>query len=79
MFADEKVVVTQPAAGEFKCFTAVCTHTGCLVNKVTSDGIECPCHGSLYSSEDGSVISGPAPSALDAVDITVAGDSISLA
>lgn len=79
VFEDEKVVVTQPAAGDFKCFTAVCTHTGCLVTEVTSDGIKCPCHGSMFSAEDGSVISGPAPAPLDAVEITVDGDQISLA
>ena len=31
IFADEKVVVTQPTEGDFKCFTAICTHQGCLV------------------------------------------------
>ena len=28
VFADEEVVVTQPTAGEFQVFTAVCTHSG---------------------------------------------------
>jgi nitrite reductase/ring-hydroxylating ferredoxin subunit len=34
VFRDQKVVVTQPEPGEFKAFTAVCTHQGCLVDSV---------------------------------------------
>ena len=34
VFADQEVVVTQPAEGDFKAFTAVCTHQGCVVGKV---------------------------------------------
>jgi nitrite reductase/ring-hydroxylating ferredoxin subunit len=35
IFPDEEVVVTQPEPGEFKAFTAVCTHQKCLVTSVT--------------------------------------------
>jgi Rieske Fe-S protein len=34
VFKDEKVVVTQPEAGTFEAFTAVCTHQGCIVKEV---------------------------------------------
>jgi Rieske Fe-S protein len=34
VFRDQKVVVTQPKPGDFKAFTAVCTHQGCLVDSV---------------------------------------------
>jgi Rieske Fe-S protein len=78
VFARQKVVVTQPAAGEFKAFTATCTHQSCTVSKVENNTISCPCHGSEYSAQDGSVTSGPAPRALAAKDIQVEGDSISL-
>jgi Rieske Fe-S protein len=78
IFADEKVVVTQPAAGEFKCFTAVCTHQGCVVSSVEDGSINCACHGSRFSIADGSVEAGPAPSPLSEVPISVQGKSISL-
>lgn len=73
---DEKVVITQPAEGEFKAFTAVCTHKQCLVAEVKDGTITCPCHGSMYSAEDGSVTGGPAPAPLAEVPITVEGDQI---
>ncbi len=85
IFTDEQVVVTQPTEGDFKAFTAVCTHQGCLVGQVADGTIQCPCHGSEFSIEDGSNVVGPSGSeagsvgALAAVDITVDGDSISLA
>lgn len=70
-----KTVVTQPTAGEFKAFSAVCTHSGCLVNKVADGTIDCPCHGSKFSL-DGQVVNGPAKKPLEPVNITVQGESI---
>ncbi|MFI2373956.1 Rieske (2Fe-2S) protein [Streptomyces sp. NPDC018964] len=79
VFADRKVVVTQPTAGEFKAFSATCTHQGCAVKSVADGVINCPCHNSNFSISDGSVQSGPATKPLPAVEITVSGDSITLA
>ncbi|RSN45682.1 Rieske (2Fe-2S) protein [Streptomyces sp. WAC 04229] len=79
VFADQKVVVTQPSAGEFKAFSATCTHQGCAVKSVSDGVINCPCHNSNFSITDGSVQSGPALKPLPAVQITVSGDSIQLA
>ncbi|MFB6842405.1 Rieske (2Fe-2S) protein [Streptomyces sp. NPDC056361] len=79
VFTEEKVVVTQPEAGEFKAFSAVCTHQGCLVNKVADGTIDCPCHGSKYRIADGSVAAGPAPRPLPAEQIIVSGETITLA
>ena len=62
---DSSVVVTQPAEGEFKAFTAICTHQNCPVTDVTDGKIHCNCHQSFYSIDDGSVISGPAPAPLE--------------
>jgi Rieske Fe-S protein len=78
IFADQKVVVTQPKKGTFKCFTAICTHAGCTVGEVKGGTINCPCHGSQFKIADGSVADGPAPKPLAPVNIAVDGDSIRL-
>ncbi|MFF3486699.1 Rieske (2Fe-2S) protein [Streptomyces sp. NPDC002701] len=79
VFADEGVVVTQPAAGEFKAFSTVCPHQKQRVNSVDNGLITCPAHGSQFSVTDGGVKKGPATSGLTAAKITVTGDSITLA
>ncbi|MFC8986521.1 Rieske (2Fe-2S) protein [Streptomyces sp. SID9913] len=73
---DEKIVVTQPTAGEFKAFSAVCTHQHCLVSTVADGTIDCPCHGSRFRITDGSVERGPATQPLPEERITVDGNSI---
>ena len=78
ILADQKVVVTQPVAGTYKAFSAVCTHQGCVVASVANDAINCACHGSVFSATDGSVTGGPAPSPLSAVAITVSGSTITI-
>jgi Rieske Fe-S protein len=77
VFENLEVVVTQPTAGRFVGLTAVCTHTGCIVDKVVDGLIECPCHGSRYRL-DGTVAAGPAPRALPARPVTVVDGSIVL-
>ncbi len=76
VFQQQKVVITQPTEGDFKAFTAVCTHSGCTVGSVEGDTIQCNCHGSQYSAQDGSVKRGPAPKALTAKKVTVEGDKL---
>ncbi|MFB4425541.1 Rieske (2Fe-2S) protein [Streptomyces sp. QL37] len=78
IFEDRRIVVTQPEAGRFKAFSAVCTHAGCIVSSVADGTIDCACHGSRFAITDGAVEQGPATRPLPAERITVEGDSIRL-
>ncbi len=79
VFADKQVVVTQPAAGTFAAFSAVCTHQGCTVDAVADGTINCPCHGSKFKIDDGSVANGPASQPLPKKAVTVTGGKVTLA
>ena len=74
---DAAVVVTQPSAGEFKAFSAVCTHQGCTVAEV-GETIRCDCHGSQFSITDGSVVSPPATAPLESYRVEVAGNTVTV-
>ena len=78
IYTAAKVVVTQPASGQYQAFSAVCTHVGCLVNKVTNGTIDCPCHGSQFKVTNGSVVTGPAAAPLAAKQVTVADGQVIL-
>jgi Rieske Fe-S protein len=74
----KQVVVTQPTAGTFKAFTAVCTHEGCLVSSVANGTISCPCHMGQFSAADGSVQGGPPPAPLAEATFTLSGTTITI-
>jgi Rieske Fe-S protein len=76
ILTDKKIVLTQPKAGEFHGFSAVCTHAGCTVGSVSDGTINCPCHGSRFSVTNGAVVNGPATSPLPPVNVKVQGTSI---
>jgi len=76
IFPDARVVVTQPAPGEFHGFGIVCTHDSCELTSVSDGTINCPCHGSRYAITDGSVVRGPARTGLRVENIAVDGGRI---
>ena len=65
-------------SGDFRAFTAVCTHAGCTVDFSQSAGFVCPCHGGRYDANTGAVIAGPPPSPLTRLNVTVVNGSVRL-
>ena len=62
-----QVAMSRDEAGVLHAVSARCTHLGCIVNWNTAERTwDCPCHGSRFA-QDGSVIEGPAVTALEDV------------
>lgn len=76
VYREQKIVVTQPTEGQYKAFSAKCTHAGCIVDQVKASQIQCPCHGSRFSITDGAVQEGPAPTPLPSYQVAVEGGNL---
>lgn len=63
-------------AGEVYAISTVCTHLGCIIH-ATANGFECPCHGSGFTST-GEVTKGPAPRALDWLQVSSSGGLVTV-
>lgn len=72
---DARVVLVR-SGDSVKCFSAVCTHQGCLVSGVSNGAISCPCHGSVFDADTGAVLEGPASAPLAEIAVVVSGDSV---
>lgn len=71
-----KIVVTQPAKGVFKAFSAVCTHKGCVVSAPEENVMTCGCHGSEFAADSGKALQGPATAPLAVYRVEVKGDGV---
>lgn len=78
IYTAAKVVVTQPARGQYKAFSAVCTHVGCIMSEVANGTIDCPCHGGQFKVTNGAVVAGPPPSPLPARQVKVVNGQVVL-
>ena len=63
--------------GDFRAFSAVCTHAGCSVD-LSGGQFVCPCHGGTYSAADGSVLGGPPPAPLPPLNVKVVSGDVRL-
>ena len=73
--------MSRTAEGVVHVTTDICPHGHCSIGKggTVRDGtLICPCHGSVFSAVDGSVVQGPAPTPLAPVNISVNGSSITI-
>jgi Rieske Fe-S protein len=75
---EQNTVVTQPEEGQFKAFSATCTHQQCVLANISGGMINCTCHGSQFNLADGSVAKGPATRPLTRKNVTVNGDTLSI-
>jgi Rieske Fe-S protein len=58
------------SAGQWKAFSATCTHAPCTV-QYTGSTISCPCHGGTYNPNTGAVTGGPPPAPLPELGVLV--------
>ena len=75
-FGSAPVIVIRTATGEFRGFSATCTHLACTVQYRPDLGhIWCACHNGHYDL-NGRNISGPPPAPLAVFDVNVKDDEI---
>jgi cytochrome b6-f complex iron-sulfur subunit len=73
----QSILVINTGSG-FIALSSVCTHQGCTVAyDPAATNIKCPCHGSVYSTT-GSVITGPAPNALQSYPVSKVGNILTI-
>ncbi|MFI6149341.1 Rieske (2Fe-2S) protein [Streptomyces sp. NPDC051109] len=76
LFREKKLVVSCPAEGQYKAFSAQCTHAGCVLDKIDDGEGNCPCHGSRFDVTTGKVLRGPATDPLPAVPVKAEGGKL---
>lgn len=74
-FGSQPAILVRTAEGDFRAFTAVCTHLQCTVQfKPETSQIWCACHNGLYDLT-GNVISGPPPRPLETFKVNLRGEA----
>jgi cytochrome b6-f complex iron-sulfur subunit len=75
-FGSKPGILVQTPAGEYRAFSAVCTHLDCTVQYRPEEKlIWCACHNGRYDLT-GKNISGPPPRPLESFLVNVRGDEI---
>ena len=69
--AGSPVLIVRTGEAEYRAFSAICTHLGCLVDwRKDQKDLFCPCHGGRFDLE-GKVIGGPPPRPLPNYPVAV--------
>ncbi len=63
--------LAQKAGTEFKAFSAICTHLGCIVHLEPGDDIYCPCHAGYFDPVTGNVLAGPPKKPLPEIELKI--------
>ena len=75
-FGSRPGILLRLPSGEWRAFSAVCTHLQCTVQYRTDlEQIWCPCHNGHFDLS-GKNVSGPPPAPLEAYDVAVRGDDV---
>jgi Rieske Fe-S protein len=75
-FGNKPGILVHTAAGEFKAFSAVCTHLECIVQyRDDTKQIWCACHNGQYNLS-GQNIGGPPPRPLEEYQVNTRGDDV---
>ena len=75
-FGNKPGILVHTATGEFKAFSAVCTHLECIVQyRDDTKQIWCACHNGQYNLS-GKNIGGPPPRPLEEYQVNTRGDDV---
>src|SRR5712692_3949562 len=75
-FGSQPALLVHAANGEWRAFSAVCTHLNCTVQyKEQGRQIWCACHNGTFDL-NGRVVAGPPPRPLEQYDVHVQGEEV---
>ena len=75
-FGSKPGILVRLPSGEWRAFSAVCTHLQCTVQyRSDLEQIWCPCHNGHFDLF-GKNVSGPPPAPLEPYDVNVKGDEV---
>ncbi len=75
-FGSQPGILIRTASGEYRAFSAQCTHLGCTVQYRAQDKlIWCACHNGMYNLE-GTNVAGPPPRPLERFVVHEQGDEV---
>lgn len=75
-FGSKPGILIRLPSGQFRAFSAVCTHLGCTVQfRSDLELIWCPCHNGRYNLS-GKNVAGPPPAPLESYDVNVRGGDV---
>jgi Rieske Fe-S protein len=75
-FGPRPALVVRLATGEFRAFSAVCTHLQCTVQyRADLELVWCACHNGRFDLT-GRNVGGPPPRPLDQLEVVVRGDDV---
>ena len=75
-FGNQPAILVRTADGQWKAFSAVCTHLQCTVQYRTDlEKVWCACHNGLYDL-NGANISGPPPRPLQEFKVATKGEEV---